>query len=451
MYLLLCLLCFFISFCKTVSSNSVVVTSQSIVFPLVPDGICNVYENTDSLVTLAVNVDDVTAELPACTEVGFAADFFSYFITAEADADSSTSSSSALPELIEEIPDNAWSWRHFESVPSAHLLNSQYQQHQNQFHQTTTDSSGEDNSGGGGDGGGSLSAAEEEEEGEEEEGVRLFSSRWKTRSWPVSVPLSASASASVSSSASASISVSSSAIQHNAKHTRLTDKNKMPRDKHNGQRRDRDRNRDRDRDRGGDRANICLLFGGEMDGMKSKVHQLMESFSADLFRWSYWSDVAEKSAATQRVIRDLARRDNVRIFESVFGLSVQPGEVSDAPTTPREHLFLLENNTSMYLLGPHDSFEEYRASREGSWGGHVAYRVQDVACEYMFLRLVMARFSTDSAVLAPPWVARAWRSAVEMFSAAPPHPPCDALMFGNDKSALSLLLVGVARLLGIPR
>lgn len=79
----------------------------------------------------------------------------------------------------------------------------------------------------------------------------------------------------------------------------------------------------------------------------------------------------------------------------------------------------------------------------------MAYSESDSAFEYMFLRLVMARFDLNSHVLSPSWVKDAWNNALKTFSPSS-HPPCDALMFGNDKSALPLVLVGVSRLLGIP-
>ena len=408
---------------------SSVVTSQEIQFTLVPPDICDIFEEVDAAVQLAVNTDALTAELKACTEVGFEADFVSYFITAtcphlhspshmiEEEISPVTGRSKSDTEAeIDSLENLCKSWRHFESLPSAELLNSQYQH----------ESHGRDG---------------DTQEEEEEEVVRVFSDRWKRRPW----------------------SPRSSVIgdRHPAHHDDLEQQEqKQEAGQQQGGMSSARTEMGVRGGRGGPettrrrRANICLLFGGEMDGMKSKAHLLIESFSSALFQWSYWSDVAERSSATQTVIYNLAKRENVRVFESVFGFAIHTADMSTTPTVHKE-LLLLDHMEA--TIGPYDSLHAYadrkerRTETKTEASAHMAVSVQDLACEYMFLRLRMANFSTDRAVLAPAWVAEAWIAAVDMFSPPRPHPPCSALLFGNDKSALPLMMVGVARLLGIPR
>ena len=385
--------------------SSVVLTSEHVDFTLVPLGVCEKYEEAGNLIRLVVNEDALTADLTACTEVGFAADFFTYFITASPvvpiDQHHSNHNKNHVSSFTVEFEEETWKWRHYESVPSPKLLNSQYD---DPFHQSLRFANQHE----------VIAESDESAGNEEVDSVRMFSDHWKMKNW--------------SSVGSAS---------HQIGDTKINDGTKMSWTENKTDNIVKKR-----------RHNICLLFGGEMDGMKSKVHMLIESFTKDLFQWSYWSDVAEKNPATQAIIYDLlTKHENVRIFESVFGFTVQSDEMSVSPSVP-QGLLCMDNMDG--VIGVYDSFNVF-AGRENSFHSHSTTNIMDVVYEYMYLRLSMASFQLDPAVLSPPWVADAWSSAVRMFSPTNHHPPCDALLFGNDKSALPLLLEGVARLLRIPR
>jgi hypothetical protein len=54
-----------------------------------------------------------------------------------------------------------------------------------------------------------------------------------------------------------------------------------------------------------------------------------------------------------------------------------------------------------------------------------------------------------SSSLSPSWVARLWTSLLNTVLAS--SFPCEALVTGNERSAMAALIPGVAQLLGIPR
>jgi hypothetical protein len=71
----------------------------------------------------------------------------------------------------------------------------------------------------------------------------------------------------------------------------------------------------------------------------------------------------------------------------------------------------------------------------------------NIAFEYAYIRLIISNYTLSN--IQPNWIYSLWVNLLHTFESA--SIPCDVLMFGNDRSSLPLLFIGVAKLLNIPR
>jgi hypothetical protein len=231
------------------------------------------------------------------------------------------------------------------------------------------------------------------------------------------------------------------------------------------------------------RRHVCLYFSAQTTGMAHKLLHMIRSLPRSHFAWTFFAcvDNEDEGDVSGSIIPDLLREGErergggVEVRHCMPTVEVTPADMRARPRQAAARETCV-GGVEMCVQGEFResssalTLEEFSTKRYGpdrvdtkiafeyavqclqdqlDWG-----QVPRWSSKEEWVVPYSAEFVKDltgfvSSSLSPRWVARLWTSLLNTVLAS--SLPCEALVTGNERSAMAALIPGVAQLLGIPR